>query len=155
MAVRVSNSVTVELPSEFASALEKLQRIFSGALWDAKVNSCFAAWSDIKRAKSAKTKVEIFNQKAQQWREYSVKTIREWLPQFVDLARAYSEIIEVDALRWTKDKVWEKVEAQCEIHRLNPGEPLTIDSISRTMVYWFAVAAEGNIRVGKPNPGNR
>ena len=105
----MSNSVIVELPSEFTSALEKLQRIFSGALWDAKVNSCFAAWSDIKRAKSAKKKIEIFNQKAQQWREDSVKTIREWLPKFVDLARAYSEIIEVDALHWTKDKVWKRL----------------------------------------------
>ena len=62
------------------------------------------------------------------------------------VARAYSEIIEVDALHWTKDKVWEKVEAQCEIHRINPGELVTIDSISRTMVYWFAVATEGHIK---------
>jgi len=71
-------------------------------------------------------------------------------PKFVDLARAYSEIIEVDALHWTKDKVWEKVEAQCEIHRINPGELVTIDSISRTMVYWFAVATEGHIKVNMP-----
>ena len=71
-------------------------------------------------------------------------------PKFVDLARAYSEIIEVDALHWTKDKVWEEVEAQCEIHRINPGELVTIDSISRTMVYWFAVATEGHIKVNMP-----
>src|SRR5713101_511302 len=51
----------VELPPEFRSALEKLHRLFAGALHDAKFNSCWAAWTDIRRTKSAKKKIELLN----------------------------------------------------------------------------------------------
>jgi hypothetical protein len=141
----------VEIPSKFKSALEKLQRIFGGALWDAKLNSCFAAWSDIRHAKSAKKKIGIFNQGAQEWIEGSVKAIREWLPKFAGLAEAYPEAIEGDTLEWAKERVWEVVEGQCGLRRPKPGDRVwPADLISRTMVFWFAVASEGNSSVNVP-----
>jgi hypothetical protein len=143
----VGDAAGVETPTEFKSALEKLQRIFGGVLFDAKLNSCSAAWTEIKGTKNTKKRIEIFNEKAQQWREDSVKAIKEWLPKFVDLAQAYPEAIDGDALCWTKDKIWERVEAQCEISRPGDGEPLRRDRITRTMMHWFAVASEGNFQV--------
>ena len=80
----------VELPPEFRSALERLHELFVGALGDARLNSCWSAWADIKRTKNAKKKIEIFNAKSWQWRERSAEAIREWLPKFVDLATRLS-----------------------------------------------------------------
>jgi HTH-like domain len=134
------------------SALNKLNKLFAGALGDAKVESCCAAWSGIKVAKTAKNKVEILNEKARQWREGSVNAIRHCFPQFVKLAEAYDEALQDDALRWATDRVWEMVEKQCGIRRPNPHEAIRHDSISRTMVFWFAMASEGNSEVNGPPP---
>ena len=109
-----------ELPSEFQSALKKLKALFAGALGDAKLRSCGAAWTEVKHAKSAKKKTQILDEKAQQWREDSVKAIREWFPKFVDLAAAFDEALHGDALQWATDRVWEMVEKQCGTRRPNP-----------------------------------
>src|ERR1700686_325345 len=106
----------VELPPEFQPAFEKLHRLFAGALHDAKFNSCWSAWTDIQRIKSAKKKIEILNKKFEQWREGSANAIREWLPKFVDLATANPEVID-DPIHWAKDSVWENVEGTCGIQR--------------------------------------
>jgi hypothetical protein len=136
-----------ELPYQFESALKKLEALFAGALGDAKLRSCGAAWTEIKDAKSAKKKTQILDEKAQQWREDSVKAIREWFPQFVDLAEAFDEALHGDALHWATDRVWGMVEKQCGIRRPKLHEAKSPDSVSRTMVFWFALASEGNTDV--------
>ena len=133
--------------AEFISACEKLRRLFAGVLWDAKVNSCSTAWSDVKRAKNANKKKEIFNQKAHQWREDSAKAIRAWVPKFVALAEAYFGAVDGDPLHWAKEQVWGAVEAQCGIVRPRQSGLPRVDYVSRTMVYWFAVASEGDFEV--------
>jgi len=138
------------LQAEFTSACEKLQRLFAGALWEAKFNSCSAAWSEVRRTTSAKKKIEILDERVRQWREDSVKAIREWLPKFVDLAQAFPEAVGWDAFRWAKDKGWEVVEGQCGLPRLKEGGLPRVDFINREIVYWFAVASEGNIKVNVP-----
>ncbi len=140
-----------ELPPEFGSALEKLRRLFAGALHDAKFNSCWAAWTDIKRTKSAKKKIEIFNEKFEQWREGSANAIREWLPKFVDLATANPELIDDDPIHWANDSVWETVEGVCGIQKPPEGQPLAIGwVVNNITVWWFAVASEGNPKVNLP-----
>jgi len=139
-----------ELQAECTSACEKLQRLFSGALWDQKVNSCFAAWSEIKRANGRKKKIEVLEEKAREWREGSVKAIREWLPKFVKLAQAFPEAAGRDELQWAKDRVWKVVEGQCGISPPKQGDVPRVDLLSRAMVFWFAVASEGNIKVNLP-----
>jgi hypothetical protein len=141
-----------ELPSEFESALKKLKGLFAGALGDAKLGSCCAAWSDIKVAKSRKKKIEILNEQARKWREGAVAAVREWLPRFVGLAEAYDEALQVDALQWATDRVWELVEKQCGIRRREHREPQGAELISRTTVFWFAMASEGNSEVNWPSP---
>jgi hypothetical protein len=141
-----------ELPSEFESALKKLKALFAGALGDAKLESCCAAWSDIKVAKSRKKKIEILDERTRQWREGSVDAIREWFPRFVELAAAYDEVLHGEALQWATDRVWELVEKQCGIRRRKHDEPHRVESISRTMVFWFAVASEGDSDVNGPPP---
>jgi hypothetical protein len=141
-----------ELPSEFESALKKLKGLFAGALGDAKLGSCCAAWSEIKVAKSRKKKIEVLNEQARQWREGSVAAVREWLPRFVDLAEAYKEALHGDALQWATDRVWELVEKQCGLRRRKHREPQGAEPISRTIVFWFAMASEGNSEVNWPSP---
>jgi hypothetical protein len=85
--VFAADTPRVEPPLEFRSALGKLQRLFAGALHDAKFNSCHWAWHDIKRTKSAKKKKEIFNERFEEWRESSANAIRGWLPKFVGTTR--------------------------------------------------------------------
>ena len=135
------------LPPALRSALEKLQRLFAGALHDAKFNSCHSSWHDIKQTKTAKKKVEIFDERFEQWREGSANAIREWLPKFLDLATAYPEVID-DPIHWAKDSVWEGVEGVCGIQRPQDGEPLSIDwVVNKIIVWWFAVASEGSPKV--------
>jgi hypothetical protein len=137
----------VELPTEFQSALEKLHELFVGALGDAKLNSCWSAWADIKRTKNAKKKIEIFNERSSQWREGNADAIRKWLPKFVDLATAYPEVID-DPIHWAKDSVWERVEGICGIQRPHEGELQPSDWVPNDItVWWFAVASEGSPEV--------
>jgi hypothetical protein len=91
-----------ERPSEFESALKKLKALFAGALGDAKLESCHAAWSDIKVAKSRKKKFEILHDKARQWREGSVDAVREWFPRFMELAETYDKAPHGDACSWRR-----------------------------------------------------
>jgi hypothetical protein len=140
-----------ERPPEFSSALEKLRRLFAGFLWDAKSNSSFTAWFEIQRARSAKKKTEIFNEKFQQWSEGSVTVIREWLPKFVALAEAYPEPNGGDTVQWASGWVWDVVEGMCGIPRFKPDAVAWPHiRITRTMVWWFAVASEGNSSVNWP-----
>jgi hypothetical protein len=59
----MSHEAATEVPfhPEFKSALEKLHRLFGRDLWDVKLKTCFAASSEVKRARSARKKVEIVN----------------------------------------------------------------------------------------------
>lgn len=140
----------VEPPPKFRSALEKLHRLFAGALHDAKFHSCHWAWHDIERTKSAKKKVEILNNRFEEWREGSADAIREWLPKFADLATAYPEVID-DPIHWAKDSVWETVEGICGIQRGPERKPLPIDrAVNPISVWWFAVASEFNPGVNIP-----
>ena len=113
------------------------------------MNSCSAAWAEIRRAKSTKKK-EIFGEKLRQWREETVKAIREWLPKFASLAEAYPEAVDGDLLRWVRDQVWERVELQCDIRRPIEGVVHKVDHTSRSMVFWFAAASEGDSEVNLP-----
>jgi hypothetical protein len=141
-----------ELPSEFEAALKKLETLFAGALGDAKGRSCGAAWTEIKHAKTAKKKTQILDEKAQQWREDSVKAIRQWFPKFVDLGAAFDEALHGDALHWATDRVWGMVEKQCGITRQRHSARHVIESPSPTMVYWFAMACEGDSEINWPSP---
>jgi hypothetical protein len=125
----------VGLPTRFQSALEKLSTLFAMALWDAKANSCAEAWSEIKKLKSAKRKNEVIDARAQQWREESAKAIRNWSPKFVQFADACSEALDRDILDWCRDKIWQKIETQCGIHKPNVGQlPRGTCSRSRVVV---------------------
>jgi hypothetical protein len=140
----------LELPPELRSVLEKLHKLFVWALADARLNSCWSAWADIKRTRNAKTKIEIFNEKSSQWREGSADAIREWLPKFVDLATAYPGVID-DPIHWAKNSVRERVEVMCGIQRPHEGELLPRDWVPNEItVWWFAVASEGNPKVNLP-----
>lgn len=98
-----------------------------------------------------KRKNEIFNEKFEQWRENSAKVIRQWLPKFVALAQAYPEPSGGDTLQSVRGWVWDVVEGQCGLYRPKPKDlPWPHDRITRTMVWWFAVASEGNTSVNVP-----
>jgi hypothetical protein len=139
----------VGLPTRFQSALEKLSTLFAMALWDAKANSCAEAWSEIKKLKSAKRKNEVIDARAQQWREESAKAIRNWSPKFVQFADACSEVLDRDILDWCRDKIWQKIETQCGIHKPNVGQ-LPRDTCSRSVEWWLAVASAGNPSIHLP-----
>ena len=138
-------SSSIELPAELQSALNKLRQKLAGSLSDAKLQSCGAAWAEIERLKSAPKKRDIVQERVRQWTEGSASAIRTWLPTFLELGRAAPQISESDVMRWTKDQIWEAVEAQINICR--PEDQKRLAQISRTMVYWFAVASQGNFEV--------
>jgi len=134
----------VELPPEFRSALEDLKRLFMWALSDARLNSAGSAWADVQRTRSAKKKIEIFNEKSLGWREGCANAIREWLPKFVDLATGNPEVIDHDPIQWAEDSVWKIVEEMCGIQRPQEGKVFPSDWVAHDItVWWFAMASEG------------
>jgi hypothetical protein len=141
--------VRVPFHPEFKSALEKLHKLLAGALWDVKLNTCSAAWSEVKRARSAKKKIEIVSRQFEQWKEDSVKTVREWLPKFAQLGAAHPEAIHGELIQWTKDNIWKTVEGQCGIGPAKEGN-WSHDRVNPVTIYWFAVASQGNVAVNMP-----
>ena len=112
-----NNEDTRDSPSpQFQSALDKLERLFSGALHDAKFNSCHSAWAEIKRSKSAKKRIEILRYKFHEWREATADAIRKWLPKFADLATAYPRMAS-DPVCFARDEVWKIIEGMCGIQQ--------------------------------------
>jgi hypothetical protein len=145
------DSPMVGLPTEFRSALEHLHRLFAGALHDAKFDSCHWAWHGIKRTKTAKKKIELLNEKFEQWREGGANAIREWLPEFVNLAMRNPEVIGDDPIHWARDSVWETVEAMFGIQRpLMANHSPSIRAVNDITIWWFAVASEGKPDVNVP-----
>jgi hypothetical protein len=141
----------ITLSPELKSTIQKLQTLFAGALWDAKLNSSATAWQAIKRTRNPRKRREIFNTKAQEWRENSVAAITEWLPKLVALIDANTHSLSCDTTKLSRRLIWEVIEGQCGVSRPDDLRPwAAADRISQPIIYWCAVASEGEPPLGTP-----
>jgi len=114
---------------------------------DAKMNSCWAAWESVKATKNPHKKKELLTEQFAKWREESAKAIRSYYPQYVDLAKAYPELVSIDPVEWAEDSVWDLLISAYGVKRFSDPAP---GRISRSVLWWYAIATEGNHKVNEP-----
>src|SRR5271157_6074745 len=100
-----------------------LNRLFAGVLMDAKMNSCWAAWESVKATKNPHKKKELLTEQFAKWREESAKAIRSYYPQYVDLAKAYPELVSIDPVEWAEDSVWDLLISAYGVKRFSDPAP--------------------------------
>jgi hypothetical protein len=87
-----------------ASAILDSAEGFGGALWDAEMRLAFDAKQAIKEAREADKKA-VLQQCMHNFREGMVAEIERWAPRYVELAVAYPQLTNPDAIEWARDRV--------------------------------------------------
>jgi hypothetical protein len=135
-----------EVPCPEIPGLSALHRSFAIALSTEKFSSSGKARSLLKKARSPKKKREVIDEQFAIWRERSGDAIRKFLPQYVDLGLAYSNLVKSEIVDWAEEMAWIPLRGQCGVEKNSDLRPHR----SHSVIWWLAVAIDGDFSVNVP-----